>query len=438
MATIVFSLSKRVDDLDNAEILIRFCASRENIYRAKSGIFVPTNRWSKKNTITIPKIETPERKKLIETEKKLNELKTFILERFEVSDKKTISKNWLVKTIDEFHNPIIEEVETTNFFKTFDRYIEKKQFSQGRQRAVDVVYRMLKRYELHLQKSNKHFSLTFEYFTSDTLFEFEKYLRNEQEYLKGDKDIIKNIAKSRIPKLRGSNTISTKLRMLRSFFIWCKSEGIIETSPFEKYKVISEVYGTPYYITIEERNKIYNHDFSKHKELRIQRDIFIFQCHIGCRVGDLMKLKKQNVINGAIEYIASKTKEGNPITVRVPLNATALEIINRYAEHIGDSLLPFSSEIEYNLAIKKVFTMAKITRHVTRINPLTREPEQVPINTIASSHLARRTFIGNLYKQVKDPNLVGSMSGHKEGSKAFARYRDIDDEIKTDLVNLLL
>jgi len=56
---------------------------------------------------------------------------------------------------------------------------------------------------------------------------------------------------------------------------------------------------------------------------------------------------------------------------------------------------------------------------------------------IASSHLARRTFVGNLYKQVKDPNLVGALSGHKEGSKAFARYRTIDDEMKKELVNLL-
>ena len=30
------------------------------------------------------------------------------------------------------------------------------------------------------------------------------------------------------------------------------------------------------------------------------------------------------------------------------------------------------------------------------------------------------------YKRVKDPNIVASMSGHKEGSKAFARYRVID------------
>ena len=54
-----------------------------------------------------------------------------------------------------------------------------------------------------------------------------------------------------------------------------------------------------------------------------------------------------------------------------------------------------------------------------------------------NENLARRTFVGNLYKQVKDPNLVGALSGHKEGSRAFARYRTIDDEMKKELVNLL-
>ena len=51
--------------------------------------------------------------------------------------------------------------------------------------------------------------------------------------------------------------------------------------------------------------------------------------------------------------------------------------------------------------------------------------------------MARRTFVGNLYKQVLDPNIVASMSGHAEGSSAFSRYREIDREIKANAVNLL-
>ena len=58
-----------------------------------------------------------------------------------------------------------------------------------------------------------------------------------------------------------------------------------------------------------------------------------------------------------------------------------------------------------------------------------------PINEIASSHMARRTFVGNAYKVVKDPNLIGRMSGHVEGSKAFVRYRDIDDDMLKEVIN---
>lgn len=51
--------------------------------------------------------------------------------------------------------------------------------------------------------------------------------------------------------------------------------------------------------------------------------------------------------------------------------------------------------------------------------------------------MARRKFIGNLYRKVQDPSLIGSMSGHAEGSRAFARYRDIDKKMKKDTVSLI-
>ena len=78
-----------------------------------------------------------------------------------------------------------------------------------------------------------------------------------------------------------------------------------------------------------------------------------------------------------------------------------------------------------------------IDRMVTVIDNKTREPIQKPICDIATSHTARKTFIGNLYKKVKDPNLVASLSGHTDGSRAFARYREIDNEMKRELVKLI-
>ena len=73
----------------------------------------------------------------------------------------------------------------------------------------------------------------------------------------------------------------------------------------------------------------------------------------------------------------------------------------------------FFEDFDYFLETRKLSDVR--TRPVVVYNPTTSEQEIRPLNEVASSHLARRCFVGNLYKQVKDPNLVGALSGHKEG-----------------------
>ena len=43
----------------------------------------------------------------------------------------------------------------------------------------------------------------------------------------------------------------------------------------------------------------------------------------------------------------------------------------------------------------------------------------------------------NIYNKVPDPNVIGSMTGHVEGSRAFARYRTIEEDLKKSLVDIL-
>ena len=39
--------------------------------------------------------------------------------------------------------------------------------------------------------------------------------------------------------------------------------------------------------------------------------------------------------------------------------------------------------------------------------------------------LVRRTFSGNIYKEVEAPNLVGAHSGYKQGHKTFLSFRGL-------------
>ena len=325
-----------------------------------------------------------------------------------------------------------------SFIETFTEFIEQRKISDVRKRNFRVINRALQRFVLYNRTIGiNDFQLTFDGVTSKMLQDIEFFFLNEPKIFEEYPEIYKLIPETRTPQQRGQNTLNDIFTKLRTFFIWANEQELTTNEPFKKFKIEDCAYGTPVYISIAERNQIYNTNLSEFPELEIQRDIFVFQCLIGCRVGDLYKLTKNNIIRGAVEYIPRKTKDGNPVTVRVPLIPNAKQILARYNDYKGSSLLPFISEPKYNNQIKEIFKLSEITRIVTILNPTTRETEQTPINEIASSHLARRCFVGNLYKKVKDPNLVGALSGHKEGSKAFTRYREIDEEMKTDLVNML-
>ncbi|MCF0247682.1 MAG: integrase catalytic domain-containing protein [Synergistes sp.] len=240
--------------------------------------------------------------------------------------------------------------------------------------------------------------------------------------------------KERAPEPRASNTVSCLEGCLRAFFTSQRKAGKIEKTPFENVERIKEEYLPVNLLTKEERDIIMKKNLWEFPALMKQRDIFIFQCLTGCRVSDLNKLTPDNIKNGVLVYVAKKTGE----YTRVPLHPIAAEIVKRYEGNSKGRLLPFITPQRYNDAIKSLLTVCGIDRPVPRRNPDTGQPEMRKLCEVASSHLARRTFIGILYKEVKDPNIISKMSGHVEGSKAFSRYRDIDDDILKETINKYL
>lgn len=313
----------------------------------------------------------------------------------------------------------------------------------------NVLVRALHRYEMFVRltdRKRKDFTLDIDTIDHETLEDIESYLRKEHSLLEEYPKVFAKFPattdtkrRSPKPKARGNNTIAGLFNKLRAFFHWLNEKDIITNDPFKGFEgTATEHYGTPYYITLEERNAIADFDLSAYPALEAQRDIFIFQCCIGCRVSDLLRLTSKNVINGFVEYIPTKTKGDRPKVVRVPLNGRATEILHKWQRvKRNGKLLPFITAQKYNDAIKEIFTRCGITRLVTILDSVTGMEVQRPINEVASSHMARRCFVGNLYKQVKDPNLIAPMSGHSEGSRAFARYREIDDEMKKEIVKLI-
>lgn len=448
-------LSAKPVEEDYSRVLFRVNVNKYKQIRIKTNCIVPVSQWCEKE----------ENVKNGEARMNIAVLKTKIERLLELyaTEQETITKEWLELVLSltedvgfaELSKTLVDDIIDKHlnpdnhiklsFFELWEQYLKETKYTAIRERNMRVIIRALMRYEWFIKESkDKDFTLDVDTITKDTIYNIEDYLRNEHLLLEKYPHIFETIPANtekrapKKPKPRGDNTIYTFFGRFRAFFSWCFENGITTNRPFVNYNGVKEKYGTPYYITQEERNLIAEFDLSAHPALEIQRDIFVFQCMIGCRVSDLMRLTNTDIIDGAVCYVPRKTKENNPVTVKVPIKGRAETLLNKYkGVDKSGKIFPFISSQKYNDAIKEIFKVCGITRAVTVLNTLTGEEEKRPINEVASSHMARRTFVGNLYKRVKDPNIISSMSGHKPGSSAFARYREIDMDIKTELIDLL-
>lgn len=394
--------------------------------------------WSNQTQTIKAKVSYDEAERLV-FNRKVEELKNKILDWYvSLDDKSLATTEALVEYMNVAPGQNKKAKGSESFEEIFERFLDERPISDVRKRQLRVVKNIVLRYERYMSVvQGKRYIFDYYNATQDTMRSIERFITDEHKIAEIYPELYpKSKSKCQIEK-RGRNTVIGKLVYLRTFFNWAYPRGFCKNEPFKDYHLDPAVYGTPYYITTAELNHLENFPI-KTPGLAKQRDIFVFQCCIGCRYSDLAVLKGSNVSNGAVEYIARKTREGNPVTVRVPMNNLAKKIYERYKPtNPNDKLLPIATDQVYNRAIKKMFKQAGLDRWVQILDPKTREPRQERLCDVATSHMARRTFIGNIYKKVRDQNLVSNMTGHRSGSAAFARYRTIEDDIRRDMVAYL-
>ena len=294
------------------------------------------------------------------------------------------------------------------FFEYFKQYNDDAPLSPERKKHMKTTLNKVTKFNPYT---------TFEIITTDYLTKFQKYLKEKCNL--------------------SENTTASELKRLRAFLGFCVKNKWISSNPFSSFSIKAESYGDPIFITVEERDKLFSAEIDDPKLARV-RDLFVFQCFIGCRVGDLVKLKKTNIINGCIEYVAAKTKDEQPRTARVPLSEKAKTILSKYDFENGD-LLPYITDQKYNVYLKELFKLKNVNliRIVTIVDPKTRASKPKSIADLASSHMARRVFVGSLHHLGVKNEIIASMSGHTANSKAFSRYYSINDEDRQKAIDLM-
>ena len=365
--------------------------------RIKKGYILPNNESSITFNADLTKVETS-----------VNDLfKAYEVENI-VPDRVRLRSD-LDKLLKSKKEITVEEVAPQKtFFEYFKQYNDDAPLSPERKKHMKTTLNKVTKFNPYT---------TFEIVTTDYLTKFQKYLKEKCNL--------------------SENTIASELKRLRAFLGFCVKNKWISSNPFSSFSIKQEAYGDPIFITVEERDKLFSAEIEDPKLARV-RDLFVFQCFIGCRVGDLNKLKKSSIVNNNIEYVAAKTKDEQPRTARIPLSEKAKIILSKYDFENGD-LLAYISGQKYNVFLKELFKHKNVdlTRMVTIVDSRTRESKQKSIADIASSHMARRVFVGGLHHLGVKNEIIASMSGHTANSKAFSRYYNINDEDRQKAIDLM-
>lgn len=266
--------------------------------------------------------------------------------------------------------------------------------------------------------------------------EMDKLRRGEP----GDPVLVRpwrNVPRANWPHIPSDNTMELEMTAVRSVLLWAYRTGRVASDPFARgdYERPKGVYGTPYYPNKGELDRLTAADLSGAEDEA--RDLFVFQACVGCRVSDLAALTPDNVHDGRLQYVAKKTAGKRPETIEVPLARKALAVLEKWSAR-GAFLPPMRArERGYNEALRAAFRSAGLDRKVEVLDRHTGRATVRPLWEVATSHMARRTFVGNLVNAGVKDSVIGAMSGHVPGSRAFARYYTVEDGIKSAAVAAL-
>lgn len=324
--------------------------------------------------------------------------------------------------------------EGETLYKHFVRYLKDAHrdgvIGDGRYAVAIGKARKLQRF-LTISGLN---TLTADDFTSDLVLEFRQFVYDEYQYVPLYPELYPRTAGCRPPTKRCcTSTVVHDLKLLQAFFAELENTGEIQHSPFRKISakkrrtIMHVMYDDPVYLKASEFKQVMETDVPE--ELQWAKDIFVLNCSIGCRIGDLLRLTpdKVSVSDDGIpyvHYIPSKTvgRQTTNKEVVTPLIEPAVEIIRRTQLKLIDNNPNYGRQ-RYNKSLRKLLEYCGINRQVNLFNHNTCDNECKPLYEVASSKLARKTHIDMLNKVQINYYAAGL---HRTGSDAVFRYTSLE------------
>ena len=319
-------------------------------------------------------------------------------------------------------------------YKRLMRYIEEAYrdgvIGQGRYAVLQGKARKLQRF-LTIKGLSR---ISPQEFTTDLLLEYRKFIYDEYLYVSKFPRLYPKGEGRHAPRRRCKDTtVVHDLKALQAFFRELEDTGEIRRSPFkrisfEKRRSIMHVmYDAPIFLKADELRRVMATEVPA--ELQWAKVIFVLNCALGCRIGDLLRLTMDKVAVSEegipyVHYIPSKTARvlGMNQEIQTPLIRPALEIIRRTRLKLMDHKLHYGKQ-RYNKALRELLRTCGINRTICLYDSERGDNVYRPIYEVASSKLARKTHVDMLNKVQINYYAAGL---HREGSEAVFRYTRLE------------
>ena len=289
MAKVYLSLSTRLQkDTGKAEVLLRYRNTRAVGQRAHSHVYLNPKFFVDGEIVIKNRIITPEVQEAREAKLAVDRIVTQLIEQ---GDKKAIddfAEGWAQETVDRLLFPErfkAPEPDKHYFGDRTEDFLKFKKISHQRHQSYKIIFDIVHRYELYTGKP-----INLDEATGDTLVSLAKFFKDEHSFFVQKKEkyrtilvpnkkykyVWDNSSHEKAPKQRSDNAIITYMSAVRAYWLWCIDMGYTQNNPFRKYTVGSQKYGTPYYLTTEERDILFKTNLKSKKEVELARDIFVF------------------------------------------------------------------------------------------------------------------------------------------------------------------
>lgn len=264
-----------------------------------------------------------------------------------------------------------------------------------------------------------------------TFLHFEKFLK--WNLLDPETIALNDIEKKHIQKLDlflkteckfQNNTSNKAIKTIKTFFIFCKENELLEKDLFLGFKTPKMEYKEPIFLTEEKMKRLKEFHFST-DNLNKTRDMFLFQCYTGLAYIDFYLLTKGTHTITKDEsdknydfWIKGKRQKSN-IFFNIPLLPEAMNIINKYN---GVANFPLLTNQKYNSNLKQIQNILGFNEYLT-------------------THVARKTcgfFLLNLGVSFE---VVANVLGHsdiKTTQQTYARVltkrvsREVNQALKNE------